>query len=553
MPERVMIKKPGTKADERVLKGSGAALAEFYKALKALSFYPESHPLRGEILQRSYQAVKGLMLGTGLSLVVRRNGLSFADREEGIESTRMTMALAKELFAREIQRLTLLSELSLADFTEFLSLLVQEPQRIIADGGVEKILTRMNITTILANEINIAAVFTKRSTPETSETASGEGTSAGEESGGGQGAGPGEGHGENEAGAAFGGIPFKELGNLSVKELLALMEKENDDSRYIQMARLLASKGYVLKEDGDFDTLFPILIGLLNQNADESRSALRRETSMEAFQELAGGAMLAHLLDRLEEESYNQKEIVYLVLHHMGNEAVEAVIPRLAVSDCQAARKALTTAMLRIGPSAIPRLLTFLKDDDWQVARNAAAVLGEMGSRSAVKGLVMTAYHMDTRVRFEAIRSLAAIGGKEATDTLLDLLGDGNRAVRRQAILWLGLTRNQGALQPLLDLVMKRDFTGKLATLKKETLLAVERIGDPAALDDLFRLVEKTIIFAPRRWQELKILALGTIGRLGGERAREFLQKTALRSGPIGRASSAVLETMEDEVNTRHE
>ena len=41
-------------------RGAGMALAELYKALKALAFYPESHPLREEILQRAFQAIQGV-------------------------------------------------------------------------------------------------------------------------------------------------------------------------------------------------------------------------------------------------------------------------------------------------------------------------------------------------------------------------------------------------------------------------------------------------------------------------------------------------------------
>jgi hypothetical protein len=557
MPKKNDKKGLPSKTDDRVLKGSGIALAELYKALKALSFYPESHPLREEILLRAFQALSGLMLGNGLSLIVHRTGLSFADRDASIESTRMTIALAKELFSREIQRLTLLSDVSLSDFTIFLSLLAQEPQRIIAEGGVEKILRQSGITTIFANEINIAAVFTKRASGESAETVSADGTFSR------QATGAGEGECSREASTAdasvgkgdvsLEGIPLDRLDDLSVAELSAMLEKEPDDSRYVQLARLLANKCCSLKEDGDFDPLFPVLLGLLNQNADETRSVVRREASMEAFCDIARGAMLEHLLDHLEDESFNQKEIVYLVLHHLGNETAEAVIPRLVASDCPFAKKALTTALLRIGPSAIPSLLTFLKDGRWQVVRTAAAVLGEMGCRDAVKGLVLTAYHVDTRVRIESIRSLAGIGGKEATDVLVDLLRDDNRAVRRQVILWLGVTKNESALQPLLDLVMERDFRGKLVTLKKEALLAIGRIGNPQALDTLFRLVEKKHFLATGRWDELKILTLETIGRLGGAEVKDFLRKIASRGGRVGRASSAVLETMEEGVTDEHD
>ncbi len=504
-----------------------------------------------------FQAVRDLMIEGGLSLGVHRSGVSFLDREEKIENSRMTLALAKELFSREIQRLYFLPELSFSDFTAFLGLLAQEPQRIISEGGVAKVLSRLGVTTIVANEINISAVFTKHASGETGETIFAEGNILGE----------GESSRERKAGTegstaddasgkgtgSFGEVPLERLENLTVQELFSLMEKETDDTRYGRFARLLESKGYSLIEGGDFDPLFPILLGLLNLNADTTRSEAQRDVSLRTFHDLASGPMLDHLLDHLEDEGFNQKEIVYLILHHLGKETVEAVIPRLVASDNQFARKALTTALLRLGTSAVPALLKFLMDSSWQVVRTAAAVLGEMRDRDAVKGLILTAYHEDTRVRLESIRSLAEIGGREATAVLLDLFRDRNRTIRRQVILWLGVTRNESALQPLVDLVMERDLRGKIVTLKKEALLAIGRIGDPRSLDALVRLVEKRHFLASGRWEELKILAIETIGRLEGKEVLDFLQKTAARGGRIGQASAAVLENMREGSRSENE
>ncbi|RQW89403.1 MAG: hypothetical protein EHM79_03415 [Geobacter sp.] len=557
MPERKNTKGSVPKSEDGVLKGSGIALAEIYKALKAITFYPESHPLRGEIFQRSFQAIRGLMLESGLSLGVHRSGVSFLDREEKIESTRMTLSLAKELFTREIQQIFFLPELSCSDFAAFLELLAQEPQRIISEGGVVKILRQSGVTTIVANEINISAVYTKRSSGESDETFFAEGDFLREGDLSGERKGRTEGSSVGDVSGEWAGpsneLPLERLDDLTVQELFALMDKEADDARYVQLARLLEGKGYSLKEGGDFDPLFPVLLGLLNQNADAARSETQRDVSLRTFHDLAGGPMLKHLLDHLEDESFKQKEIVYLVLHHLGTETVEAVIPRLVASDSQFARKALTTALLRLGPSAVPALLLFLSDSNWQVVRTATAVLGEMRNRDAVKGLIQTAYHMDIRVRLESIRSLAEIGGREATSVLLNLFQDQNRTIRRQVILWLGVTRNENALQPLLDLVMERDLMGKIVTLKKEALLAIGRIGDPRSLDALTRLVEKRRFMTPGRWEELKILALETIGRLEGKEARDFLQKTATRGGRIGQASATVLENMGEGSRGEHE
>jgi HEAT repeat protein len=305
--------------------------------------------------------------------------------------------------------------------------------------------------------------------------------------------------------------------------------------------------------EGDFDRLFPILSGLLGQHADVTRSTVCRDCVLMVFQQLAQGKMAEHLLGHLEDKDFEQHEIVYLMLNHLGSEVVDAVIRRFVAVDNQFARKSLTTALLRIGPPAVPALIELLKDVRWQVARSAAAILGEMGSRDSVRGLTLAAYHLDIRVRMEAVRSLAKIGGREATAALLELLHDDNQAIRKQAIAWLGNTRNQKALRPLLQLVKKRDILGKTLDLKKEGLVAIGRIGDREALEPLFRLVKKIHWLVPGRQEELKILAVETIGHLGGESSREFLEKIAARGGRIGRACAAALETMGQRTPNSHE
>lgn len=532
------------KGDERAAQERAAALAEFYKALKAITFYPESHPLREEILRRAFLATTRLMDGDKLTVAVHRNGLALEGAEEGVEETRMVMSLAKELFTREIQRLTMLPGIDAAQFTAFLSLLALEPQRIIAEGGMAAILERHGIGAVIANEIDIAAVFTRRKVGEAPEEmplqpdAGGEAAREGEV--------PGTGEPPDD-------FPLDRLENLAFGEIAALMEQETDETRYRQLARLLVAKGNALKQEGHFDPLFPVLISLLNQNADATRSTALREISLEAFLETVRGGTSDHLLGHLENESFNKHETVYLILNRLGGEVVEEIVHRIAETESQHARKCLTTALLRIGVPAVRPLLTLLQDDRRKMVRVAVAVLGDMGNRDAVKGLTLTAYHTDSRIRFESIRSLAQVGGKEATDVLLDLLNDSNRAIRRQAILWLGISRNEQALQPLMDLVWKRDFRGKIFTLKKEALLAVGRIGDRRALESLFRLVRKRRLLAASGWEDLKLLAVETIGRLGGNEAREFLKKTVSRGGRLGRACNAMLESFDERTGESHE
>ena len=211
----------------------------------------------------------------------------------------------------------------------------------------------------------------------------------------------------------LGEMPLDRLDNLTVKELFSLMEKESDDTRYVQLARQLEGKGYSLKEGGDFDPLFPVLLGLLNQNADATgaRCSVTYLWVLFMIWPVDQCSSTCWITWRMRASIRRRSSILFCII--WGKRPLGSY-SRLVATDCQFARKALTTALLRLGPSAVPALLTFLKDSSWHVVRTVVAVLGEMRNRDAVKGLILTAYHVDTRVRLESIRSLAEIGGRES-------------------------------------------------------------------------------------------------------------------------------------------
>jgi HEAT repeat protein len=503
------------------------ALAATGKALKALSFYPEKHPLREQLINSAYQAIVNLTSETPLSLVVQRNGFAFADKEIAFENSAVTAVFANELFIRQLQRLLFLPGVSRNEFIEFLSLLCLPPQKACEEGGIAGRLSRSGIASIIVDEIDISAVFNKRNVGESGDDATGAESAAGDE------AAPGE---SKTAGG--------EQKELTVEELLAAMSAETDDARYLQLARLLLVKGRTLQQEHEFERLGKVIMAMAAQSADLTRTAPCRDAARSVLQQLSLGEMTAHLLDLLEDENSQQEQILYLVLTEIGADAVDPVIRRLLAARSQFARKTLMTALVRIGSPALPALLKLLTHGNWQVVNTAVAILGEIGNRDAVKDLALTASHGDSRVRMESIRSLARIGGGEATAVLLGLLKDPNQAIAIQSITWLGNSRNQGAIKHLLNLVKKMDLLGKQQPLKKEALLAIGRIGDRRILETLFSIVRKRYWIMPGRWEELKIYAVEAIGNLGGESARAFLEDMPADGGRLGRACHAALESM---------
>jgi HEAT repeat protein len=263
--------------------------------------------------------------------------------------------------------------------------------------------------------------------------------------------------------------------------------------------------------------------------------------------------MAEHLFDHLVDNEFEVREFVYLILNQLGKDVADAAVRRFVAADNKFARKALGTAIIRIGHPAVPALIEVLKDNRWQVALSAITILGEIKSRDSVKGLVQTAFHMDSRLRLETIIALAKIGGREATAMLIDLLRDTDPAIRQQAIIWLGNTGNKQGLPALIQLIGQRDVWGKMMAVKKEALRAIGRIGDRSVLDILIRLVKKRHLILAGRQEEWKVLAVEIISHLGGEPERRFLERMASGSGRISHACSTAVESMKQRTSGNHE
>ncbi|KAF0221346.1 MAG: HEAT repeat-containing PBS [Geobacteraceae bacterium] len=511
----------------------GAALAEVYKAMKSIGFYPKGHPLRAENLHRSHNALVNVLNSAELPLVITRSGFSSQEGGAMVENNPMTLSMARELFIRRVKRVTFLGDLSLEDLQSFLFLMTIAPQRIAADGGMEKLMAEGGIKTIWANEIDLSVIWEKRQALETVA-----GTHPVSEL---------EDPSFAEADDGPPSIAAVKEEGLSIEEMIAQMDAERDDNRYLQLARLLAAKAekLKLKEQAAFAPLFPIADALAIHSADEARSAVQREFAVFTLEQVTDGKMIDVLLRQLENKEFRESERIYRIIRQLGEKAAHAVIQRLCIADGLFARKALATALVRIGLPAVLPVVATLQDDRWYVVRNMVAILGEIGCRDRLNDLKPFAYHSDQRVRKEAIRSIAKIGGKEAESVVIGLLADRDPVIVRQAIHSLGVMKSQSAVQSLITLATGQDILLRTFFLKKEALQAIGRIGDRRASPHLLSLLETRHWLAWNKWEELQIAAAAALGQLGDESALPVLRARGAQSGPLGAACNDAVDTIE--------
>jgi len=111
------------------------------------------------------------------------------------------------------------------------------------------------------------------------------------------------------------------------------------------------------------------------------------------------------------------------------------------LGDKDPVRDKAITALIEIGPAAVPALKEALVKKDRRVREGAAIALGEIGpkARAAVPALAKVFDDKDADVRLRAVCALGQIGEKSAIPFLIQFLNkDGNADVRRYAASWLG-------------------------------------------------------------------------------------------------------------------
>lgn len=515
----------------------GIVLAELYRALKALTFYPEGHPQRAEVLARAHVALRGTLWGTELVFVIGKNGFTASEGGAFVEPTAMTQALARELFIRRVKRLTILPDVGEADLSLFLTLLSMDHRDVHEAGGMETLMAQLGLTTIWVNEVDLDEIRRKRAVVEQTRSAAvHDGTSdnvlsAIEE--------VADQDGTPEEGGDAAGL--QEEDRLEAEAIVGRMERETSDDRYRELARLLSARCAELGDRGEFERIMWVLVSLHRHAKSEAASAARRGYALLAFEKAAGGPMLPFLVGRLEERGEERETLVDL-FREIGEPAVALLVERLTLAESRNARKLIIDALVAIGAESVALLTEHLVDRRWYVVRNAAVILGEIGDPASAEPLRDCLVHTDVRVRREALRSLVKIGGEQAEDAIIGLLAAEDNLTKRHAVISLGLLKSRRAVEPLCALVERRDPFKKSLAFKRDVIQSLGRIGDRRAVPSLLRLLEHRPWFGRRRWDDVRMAVVTTLAQIGDPAALGLLDSLAAKGGMLAAASADAAE-----------
>lgn len=504
------------------------ALTGLVKQIKALRYYPPRHPALQAAAVESLRGFQPLLENDRhLSLTVRKEGFLF-DGQPVAKTNQVLTQLATFCFARRIQFLTVLPDLSAEDLHRFVHSLILDPQEIHTQGGIQAVFERARITTIWVNEQDLDAILERRKKieelpPETDAAVA-------------------------QAEQQTANLTPAQQQALDLEKLLKLLEGEADDQRFrtrlqeliplLRLNLIVENRGLVLRA----------MVLLCRNATGQKLSEARRAHALNALGQLATDEMTDYLVATLLDRDGNDatRKALTSVLVFLSDKIVRRLMILLAEETTAPNRKILSDLLVRTGNTAVPVLLEHLFDDRWYVVRNAVGILGEIRNQDILMHLTPLLEHKDIRVRRETIRALTRVGGQKAVNILLQAAESDDQELRRQALLSLGAIRAASAIPTLIKMLEQADWNRKSIDIKKDAIRALGEIRSRDAVPALLKILERRSLFRRALNDELRTAAATALGEINDETARSALERAAGdHSAPVARAATQALMQLE--------
>ena len=518
----------------------GDALRRLVKLIKAARYYPPGHPALKAAVRETHQCFAPLLAGESLALKVRKSAFLLGESPVA-PGNPVVKELAPFLFARRIQRLLLLPDLSQRDLLTFVRCLIREPQELLDEGGIQEVLFNARVSTLGVNETDLSRLMTLRKEAEND----GDGLSGGD---------------GDDVGDFGAGEVTKDGGNvrietvfdpeqlaadaLNLEQLLDRLKRESSDERYqLLLQRLPPLVRRELSEAGR-----PLVVeafSLLCRNfADRRLSLSRREHTLLAIDTLSTDEILDMLIGWMciRDQEEKRRDRLVRILVFLKAKATGRLMERLVAEQDVATRRMLADVVARQGAAALPGLLEHLGDSRWYVVRNVVAILGDIRDQSAASHLTPLLSHPELRVRRETIRALTSIGGSSAVGILQRTIEEGDAELARQAILSLGAMKSAASVPILVQLVNRMDPLVKIPELKKSAIRALGAIGSSEAVPALAGILKRPKLWRRGKYAELKAAAAAALGAIGGDEAAAALAAAVrIRTPAVSSAAAQAL------------
>ena len=511
-------------------------LIELNKAVKALNFYPRWHPRLVEVLEGLCSVLKESTAKLGeIKWKVDNKGIYDGKTPIGA-NLQPTVLLARQLFLRKVKAVRFLPSIQPADINAFLEILNIEPRDIFDKGGVEKVLAAKGATGILLNEMSYEELEDLRSElKKEDQRVAAKKMEHTQEAG------------EMEEGARL-KQEQKQKNQPEEKEsllsLLSRVNKETDYLKYNDLTVRIMEETDALIGKRHFDEIVPVLFVFLKHSLPKyAPSEEIRGKAQDCLLHFLITDPLLYLIKRVSGKDEPERAKFQMLLLKANDEVIDLLLDTLIETPQANARRYIFNTLIRIGGKIRPMVVERLADARWYVARQMVTILGELGGEESLEPLEGAYQHTDVRVKKEVLKSLGRIPSTKTSQILLSAIRGGDRSLAGQAIISMGMLKEASAISALGELSLRREAFTDNFQMKKEAIKALGIIGDKRAVPYLTKLLSKKVWFGKDAHEELRTLAVSSLGKIGGREAIKAVEEVYKdSSGTLYNTCKRVLE-----------
>ncbi|MFA5514695.1 MAG: HEAT repeat domain-containing protein [Desulfuromonadales bacterium] len=510
------------------------ALQRLARLLKTIRYYPPRHPALAAAAESAKHGFEPLFAaGEDRLLLAVRKDFFLLDEQPFGQGNLLLKKLANHLFARRVQTLLFLPDLTGADLRSFGRCLALDVQTIHGQGGVPGVLSEAKVSTLWVNETDLSLIYKRKEEIEAQKLAS-----AGDES-----------RIEEELDQLLKNNrqEGEKEEERSLEVLLQELREVAGDAQCRAILQEIAPLFRLAQAEQDRYLVLEALTQLHRDSVASGHSPLRRGLSSQLLEQLISEDVLGGLTDFLCTRGIAEetREQIFSLLILFPEKVVSRLMDRLARENDLPARRLIIEALTRQGPAAAPMLTGYLADSRWFVVRNAVAVLGEIREPQSASLLLPLLSHKDVRVARETVRALTKIGGARALGVLLSLIEGEDSTLARQALLSLGAMKTASAVPVIVKLINRSDPMGKRTEIKKEAIKALGEIGAAEAVPSLIAILRRQRFWRRADFNELRAAAATALGEIRDASAQPALEEASeARSDIVARAANQSLKQL---------
>ncbi|GAB4363408.1 MAG: HEAT repeat domain-containing protein [Deltaproteobacteria bacterium] len=482
------------------------AIVELAKGIKNIGFYPPGHPALVQSISKIVSTFEEIPLPeTGLEIDVTKNALLF--RNEALPAaSKAVVDLNRELYHRRASKVIFLPGQTPEEMAAFLTILNRNHQDIQEEGGIEKVLLRSKVSRIWANRVDYEGLTEMLKRDELLEK--------------------GEEDLPLKASDLDFGLDEAASEAETIESLLKKIAGETDPSAYRE--HVVAFSKALLAEPPDRKIELSsraLSIFIVHMERPPGNQAEIAELARLAVRELATDELISFFIRRLRDRGARERTEAENVLTAFGERAVRPLLSALAEEGDLLVRKTIVDIVVKIGRPALPSLIENLHDSRWFVVRNMLTILGSLGIPDLAPHIASTLSHPDLRVKKEAIKALSKLEHPSAVTALGELCFFPEETVALTATAALSAKREPEAVTTLYRRIVHRKVLYPHYRLAHEAIDSLRSIGTDAAIDALEEVLSAKAVWETANFRAMKIHALRSISRMGGNRPREILRK----------------------------